>query len=63
MVIFLLIGWNLFKLGYDLYTAGEVTLTRQIPFYPVAYGLAACCLVQCLVLMCQIVKIAGGRYE
>jgi TRAP-type C4-dicarboxylate transport system permease small subunit len=63
LVIFLFIGWNLFKLGYELYTAGEVTLTRQIPFYPVAYGLAACCFVQCLVLMCQIVKIAGGRYE
>jgi TRAP-type C4-dicarboxylate transport system permease small subunit len=65
IVLFILIGWNLYKLGYDLYTAGEVTLTRHLPFYPVAYGLAFCCLVQALVLVCEIAKILGlgGRYE
>ena len=63
VVLFVLIGWNLFKLGYELQTAGEVTLTRHIPFYPVAYGLAVCCFVQCVVLICDIVKIAGGKYE
>ena len=63
IVLFLLIGWNLFKLGYDLYTAGEVTLTRHLPFYPVAYGLGVCCLVQCVVLLCDILKVAGGRHE
>jgi TRAP-type C4-dicarboxylate transport system permease small subunit len=63
VVLFVLIGWNLFKLGYELHTAGEVTLTRHIPFYPVAYGLAVCCFVQCVVLLCDIAKIAGGKYE
>ncbi len=63
LVLFVLIGWNLFKLGYELHTAGEVTLTRHIPFYPVAYALGVCCFVQCLVLVCDIIKIAGGRYE
>ena len=63
LVLFVLIGWNLFKLGYELQTAGEVTLTRHIPFYPVAYGLAVCCFIQCLVLICDIMKIAGGKYE
>ncbi len=61
--LFVLVGWNLFKLGYELYTAGEVTLTRHIPFYPVAYALAICCFIQCIVLICDIVKIAGGKYE
>jgi TRAP-type C4-dicarboxylate transport system permease small subunit len=63
MVLFVLIGWNLFRLGYELQTAGEVTLTRHLPFYPVAYGLAICCFVQCVVLLCDIVKIARGKYE
>ena len=63
VVLFVLIGWNLFKLGYELHTAGEVTLTRHISFYPVAYGLALCCFVQCAVLLCDILKIVGGKYE
>jgi TRAP-type C4-dicarboxylate transport system permease small subunit len=63
VILFVLIGWNLVKLGYELHTAGEVTLTRHIPFFPVAYALGVCCLVQCVVLVCDIVKIAGGKYE
>jgi TRAP-type C4-dicarboxylate transport system permease small subunit len=63
IVLFILIGWNLYKLGYDLHVAGEVTLTRHIPFFPVAYGLAFCCLIQALVLVCEIVKALGGRHE
>jgi TRAP-type C4-dicarboxylate transport system permease small subunit len=63
IILFVLIGWNLYKLGYDLHVAREVTLTRHIPFYPVAYGLAFCCIVQALVLVGDIVKVAGGRNE
>jgi TRAP-type C4-dicarboxylate transport system permease small subunit len=61
--LFYLIGHNLIKYGYDLYASGEVSLTRQIPFYPVAYGMAVCCFIQCLVLICDIFKIFGGQYE
>jgi len=35
----------------------------QMPFYPVAYGVAVCCFVQCLVLICDVIKIFGGKYE
>jgi TRAP-type C4-dicarboxylate transport system permease small subunit len=63
IVLFLTIGWNLFKLGYDLYAAHEVTLTRHLPFYPVAYGLAFCCLVQAIVLVGDMIKVMGGRHE
>lgn len=63
IVLFLTIGWNLYKLGYDLYTAHEVTLTRHLPFYPVAYGLAFCCLVQAIVLVGDMMKVTGGRDE
>jgi TRAP-type C4-dicarboxylate transport system permease small subunit len=55
--LFLVIGWNLLVLGRDLYKAGEVTLTRHIPFYPVLYGIGISCFFQSLVLFCDIVKI------
>jgi TRAP-type C4-dicarboxylate transport system permease small subunit len=61
--LFLLIGWNLLILGVDLYKAGEVTPTRHIPFYPILYGMGICCFFQCLVLLCDLVKICGGKYE
>jgi hypothetical protein len=61
--LFILVGWNLFVLGGDLLKSGEVTLTRQLPFYPVAYGLGVCCLIQCLVLIYDLIKIGGGKYE
>ncbi|MDR2017501.1 MAG: TRAP transporter small permease [Syntrophobacterales bacterium] len=63
IILFFLIGWNLFKVAFELYKSGEVTLTRQLPFYPIAYGLGICCLFQCLVLICDIFKIIGGKYE
>jgi TRAP-type C4-dicarboxylate transport system permease small subunit len=63
IVLFFLIGWNLIKYGIDLQKSGEVSLTLQMPFYPVAYGVGVCCFVQCLVLICDVIKIFGGKYE
>lgn len=60
---FVLSGIYLFKVGMNLYEAGEVSLTIKMPFYPVAYGLGVCCFIQCLVLLCDIVKILGDEYE
>ena len=62
-VLFFLIGWNLVKFGIDLQKSGEVSLTLQMPFYPVAYGIGVCCFIQCLVMICDIIKIFGGKYE
>jgi TRAP-type C4-dicarboxylate transport system permease small subunit len=61
--LFIMIGWNLIKYGMDLYRSGEVSPTLQVPFYPVAYGVGICCFIQCLVLLCDILKISGGKYE
>jgi TRAP-type C4-dicarboxylate transport system permease small subunit len=61
--LFLLIAWNLMKYGLDLQRSGEVSPTLRIPFYPVAYGIGVSCFIQCLVLLCDIVKISGGEYE
>lgn len=61
--LFVMIGWNLIRYGGDLYKSGEVSLTLQLPFYPVAYGLGICCFIQCLVLFCDMAKVLGGEYE
>ena len=63
IVLFFLIGWNLIKFGIDLQKSGEVSLTLQMPFYPIAYGVGVCCFIQCLVMVCDIVKIFGGKYD
>lgn len=63
IALFFLIGWNLMKYGMDLQRSGEVSLTLQLPFYPVAYGVGVSCFVQCLVLFCDILKIFRGEYE
>ena len=52
---FFIIGWNLYKLGNDLRQAGQVSLTLKMPEYPVAYGIAFCCLIECLVLLSDLI--------
>jgi TRAP-type C4-dicarboxylate transport system permease small subunit len=61
--LFLLIGWNLIILGIDLRKTGQVSQVLRMPFYPVAYGVGICSFLQCLVLLCDIVKILGGKNE
>ena len=61
--LFIMIGWNLISYGMDLRKSGEVSLTLGMPFFPVAFGVGICCFIQCLVLLCDIVKISGGKYE
>ena len=61
--LFFMIGWNLIKYGMDLKKAGEVSHTLTMPFYPVACALGICCFIQCLVLLCDILRIFGRKYE
>ncbi len=62
--IFVLLTWALFEKGNDLYKTGEVSLTLQVPYYPVAYGLSFCCLVECLVLFVDILQVRlGAEHE
>lgn len=56
VITFYIIGWNLFKLGNDLRQTGQVSLTLKMPEYPVAYGIAFCCLIQCLILLADLIK-------
>jgi hypothetical protein len=40
-----------------------VTPTLRVPFFPVTLGVGAACLVECLVMVADIVKIFSGKYE
>ncbi len=61
--LFALLAVYLASLGLDLAEAGEVSPTLQLPFYPVVYGLAFSCALECLVLMGEIVPRRGWRHE
>jgi TRAP-type C4-dicarboxylate transport system permease small subunit len=61
IVTFVIIGWNLMLLGNDLRQTGQVSLTLKFPEYPVAYGVAICCLIECLVLVSDLIKKEGAE--
>lgn len=61
IITFAIIAWNLWALGSDMKKSGEVTLTLQLPYYPVAYGLALCCFVECLVLFVDLAQKGEGE--
>jgi len=63
IALFSIIAWNLMGMARDMYRSGEVSLTLQLPFYPIAYGIGFALFVECLVLVADIVKIAEGKYE
>lgn len=63
MTLFLIIGWNLVKMGRDLQISGEVSLTLQFPFFYIVYGLGGVCLIQIFVLLADILKFLAGNYE
>ena len=63
ILLFLIVGWNVVILGMDFHKVGEVTPTRHLPIYPVLYGVGACCFFESLVLLCDMVKILGGKDE
>jgi len=60
---FAFIGVNLFNVGARFHASGEVSATIKIPFYPVAYGVAICCLLECCVFIYDIVRIWRGENE
>ena len=63
IVLFLLIGYNLFSVANEFRISGEVTSTIRLPFYHVAYGVGVCCFLECLVFIFDISKIWKGQYE
>lgn len=63
IILFLIIGYNLFSVGNEFHMSGEVSPTLKLPFFPVAYGVGICCFIEVLVFVNDIVKIWRGQYE
>jgi TRAP-type C4-dicarboxylate transport system permease small subunit len=63
LIFFAFIGFNLFNVAARFHASGEVSPTIKLPFYPVAYGVAVCCLLECFVFIFDIVRIWRHEYE
>jgi TRAP-type C4-dicarboxylate transport system permease small subunit len=61
--MFALLTWSFFLKGYALYKTGEVSLTLNVPYYPLAYVLSVCSFVEFLVLLSDILKTVFGGGE
>jgi TRAP-type C4-dicarboxylate transport system permease small subunit len=63
IVLFIIMGINLFQVGAEFARAREVTTALDIPLFPAAYAAGFCCFVQVVALACDVVKIWEGKYE
>jgi TRAP-type C4-dicarboxylate transport system permease small subunit len=63
IILFVFIAVKLFQIGSEFRASGEVSPTIKIPSFPVVYAVAACSIVECAVLLCDIVKIWQNKYE
>ncbi|NIA19358.1 MAG: TRAP transporter small permease subunit [Xanthomonadaceae bacterium] len=52
--LFALIAWQSFTYANILRSTGEVTLSLQMPFYPVVYVISAAALLVCVVLFLEL---------
>jgi TRAP-type C4-dicarboxylate transport system permease small subunit len=56
ILLFAFIAYNLFWIGDEFRTSGEVSQTLRIPFYWVTYAVGLCCVMECMVFVCDIVR-------
>jgi TRAP-type C4-dicarboxylate transport system permease small subunit len=65
LVLFLLLGWSLLKMGAGYLRTGETTQTLLLPFYPIAFALGICAFAECIVLLSDIGRAVskGARHE
>lgn len=64
IMLFALIAWQSVLYALDCQRSGEVSLTLQLPFYPIIYGVAFGAAVVCLVLLVDFLNsIASMRHR
>ncbi len=61
--LFALLTWVCIDYGNDLKISGEVSLTLELPFFSVLYGLALSSFVVCLVLWVDLWSVLAGKEE
>jgi TRAP-type C4-dicarboxylate transport system permease small subunit len=57
ILLFSMMGYNLFLMGMDYSRSGEVSPTLHVPFYPIMFGIGACCFLQCLTQLVHMITI------
>ncbi len=55
--LFALIAWQSFLYADMLRSTGEVTLSLQMPFYPIVYAISAASLLVCIVLLLELATL------
>ena len=63
IALFLWVSWNFILISFDLIETHTVTPVFRMPYYPISFGLAFCCVIQCFTFLSQILNIVGGRDE
>ncbi|MBN2124588.1 MAG: TRAP transporter small permease [Deltaproteobacteria bacterium] len=61
--LFVLLAYESMRFGNDLRVNNEVSLTLQIPFFPILYGIAFSAVVVCIVLLVDILQVISGKKE
>lgn len=62
IILFLLIGYNLFSIGNEFHSSGEVSPILMLPFFPITYSVGICCFIECFVFIFELLRI-WGRHE
>ncbi len=57
--LFSFVGYNLLSVASGFHTSGEVTQMLHIPFYWVTYGVAIASFLECVVFICDIIRISA----
>lgn len=61
--LFVVLGWNLFRVGLKLRNDGTVSQTLEMPFYPVLFGIGLASFIHAIVLLCDIAADRRGADE
>jgi len=63
MVLFVLLGFAIVSLGFDLRDSGEYTPMLKLPFYPVAWAMATACFIELVILVGDMLRGEGDKHE
>lgn len=63
IALFLWMSWNFVTMSIDLIKSNEVTPVFRLPYYPISFGLAFSCIIECFTLALQVIDTVGGSHE
>ncbi len=63
LFFFLVLGWNLVRMGIGFMRTGDSTQTLSVPLYPLAFALGICAFIECIVLVADVVRVVSDGGE